>query len=104
MVVVGRQLHKEINHESTVCAGHMLQTCLHQSFDVSQQIQKLLTQVRKLVGHFNHSTLVTKALYSHQLAQSNDRGSMLTIEQKAVKVIQDVSTQWNSIFTCCSSL
>ena len=76
----------------------MLQTCLGHSFDSSQQIQKLLTRARKLVGHFHHSALATEALYSHQLAQSNDKGSTSTTEQKAVKVTQDVSTRWNSIF------
>ena len=35
VVVVRRQLHKEINHESTVCADHMLQTCLQQRFRYS---------------------------------------------------------------------
>ena len=98
MVATGRQLHEEINCESTVCAAHMLQTCLCHSFDPSQQIQKLLTRVRKLVGHFHHSTLATEALYANQLGQINDRGSTSTIEQKAVRVIQDVSTRWNSIF------
>lgn len=98
MVAAGKQLHEEINCESTACAAHMLQTCLRHSFDSSQQIQKLLTRARKLVGHFHHSTLATEALYAHQLAQSNDRGTTSTIEQKAVKVIQDVSTRWNSSF------
>ena len=98
MVAAGRQLHEEINCESTVCAAHMLQTCLRPSFDSSQQIQKLLTRVRKLVGHFHHSALPTEALYAQQLPQSNDRGTTSTIEQKAVKVIHDVSTRWNSIF------
>ena len=42
--------------------------------------------------------LATETLYAHQLAQINDRGSTSTIEQRAVKVIQDVSTRWNSIF------
>ena len=85
MVVGGRQLRKEINCESTVCAVHMLQTCLRHSFDSSQQIQKLLTRARKLVGHFHHSTLATEALYSHQLTQSNDTGSTSTIEQKLLR-------------------
>ena len=92
MVAAGRQLHEEINCESTVCAAHMLQTCLCHSFDLSQQIQKLLTRARKLVGHFHHSALATEALYAHQLAQSNDRGTTSTIKQKAVKGTQDVST------------
>ena len=104
MVAAGRQLHEEINCESTVCAAHIPQTCLLHSFDSSQQIQKLLTQARKLVGHFHHSTLATEALYAHQLVQINDRGSTSTIEKKAVKVIQDISTRWNSIFTCCRGL
>ena len=98
MVAAGRQLHEEINCESTLCAAHMLQTCFRHSFDSSQQIQKLLTRARRLVRHFHHSMLATEALYSHQLTQSNDRSSTSTIEQKAVKVIQDVSTRWNSIY------
>ena len=66
------QLHEEINCQSTVCAAHMLQTCLCHLFDSSQQIQKLLTLARKLVGHFHHSILATEALYAYQLAQRND--------------------------------
>ena len=91
MVAAGRQLHEEINCESTVCAARMLQTCLHHSFNSSQQIQKLLTRARKLVGHFHLSALATESLYSHQLTQSNDRSSASIIELKAVKIIQDVS-------------
>ena len=88
MVVAGRQFHEEINCESTVCSVHMLQTYLRHSFDSSQQIQKLLTRVKKLyiVGHFHHSTLATESLYTHKLAQSNDRSSTST------KGHQDIST------------
>lgn len=43
IVATERQLHKEINCVSTVCAVHMFQTCPDHSFDSSQQIQKLLT-------------------------------------------------------------
>jgi len=96
MVAAGRQLHEDIHCESTACAAHMLQTCLRHSFDSSQQIQKLLTRARKLVGHFHHSVLATEALYAHQVTHGGDTGS--TIEQRPVKVIQDVPTRWNSVF------
>ena len=72
----------------------MPQTCLHHSFDSSQQIQKLLSQARKLVGHFHHSTLATEALYACQAAHSEMvHSSTSTVEQQPVKVIQDVSAR-----------
>ena len=97
MVASGRQLHDDLKCESVVCAAHMLQTCLRHSFDSSQQIQKLLSLARKLVGHFHHSTLATEALCAHQAAHS-DGSSSSAVEQRPVKVIQDVSTRWNSVF------
>jgi len=58
MVAAGRQLHDDLGYESVVCAAHML---IRHSFDSSQQIQKLLSRARKLVGHFRHSALATEA-------------------------------------------
>ena len=97
MVAAGRQLHNDLECESVVCATHMLQTCLQHSFDSSQHILRLFSQPRKLVGHFHHSTLATKALCTCQTAHS-DGSSSSTVDQRPVKVIQDVSTRWNSIF------
>ena len=45
-----RQLHEEINCESSVCAAHMLQICLCHLFNSSQQIQKLLTSKSEEAG------------------------------------------------------
>ena len=95
MVAAGRQLHDDLGYESLVCAAHMLQTCLRHSFDSSQQIQKLLSHARKLVGHFHHSALATDALCACQIAHTDASSS---VEQRPVKVIQDVSTRWNSVF------
>ena len=83
--------------ESDVCAAHMLQTYLRHSFDSLQQIQKLLSQARKLVGHFHYSGLATEALCARQVIHCNPSSSS-EVEQRPVKVIQDVSTRWNSIF------
>ena len=96
MVAAGRQLYHDLGYQSLVCTAHMLQTCLRHSFDSSQQIQKLLSQVRKLVGHFHHSTLATEALCARQIAHTDASSS--SGEQRPVKVIQDVSTRWNSVF------
>ena len=73
----------------------MLQTCHRHSFDSSQHIQKLLSQARKLVGHFHHSALATEALCARQISHTDASSS---VEQRPVKVIQDVSTRWNSVF------
>ena len=97
MVASGRQLHDDLKCESVVCAAHMLQIFLRHSFDSSQQIQKLLSLARKLVGHFHHITLAKEALCARQAAHSNGSSSSV-VEQRPVKVIQDVSTRWNSIF------
>ena len=50
MVAAGRQLHEEVNCESTACAAHMLQICLCHLFNSSQQIQKLLTSKSEEAG------------------------------------------------------
>ena len=50
MVAAGRQLHEEINCESSVCAAHMLQICLHYFCNSSQQIQKLLNSKSEEAG------------------------------------------------------
>jgi len=98
MVAAGRQLHGDLGYESVVCAAHMLQTCLRHSFDSSQQIQKLLSQARKLVGHFYHSALETEALCACQIEITHGDASSSSTEQQPDKVIQDVSTRWNSVF------
>ena len=45
----------------------------------------------------HHSTLATEVLCAHQAAHS-DGSSSSAVEQRPVKVIQDVSTRSNSIF------
>ena len=57
----------------------MLQTCVCQTFNSSQQIHKLLNNEAGWTFP-SQNTWATEALYSHQLAQSNDRGSTSTIK------------------------
>ena len=93
MVAAARILaEKDSKWSSLVCAAHRLQTCLKHAIDSSSPVQKLLAAARKLVTHFHHSAISTRHLLDKQIghAESGDK--------QPLKVIQDVSTRWNSTF------
>lgn len=71
--------------KSVVCAAHRLQTCLRYGLQ-EDEIVKLISDARKLVGHFRHSAKATHALMERQ------------VQPQPKKVIQDVVTRWNSTF------
>ncbi len=80
-----QETHPSAPWESTVCAAHRLQTALKHALE-DDEISSMLSAARKLVGHFKHSTKATTAL---KVAQKS---------KKPKKVIQDVSTRWNSSY------
>ena len=76
---------KELSTYQVTCFAHTLQLAISDGLKLPQ-IAKTLGAARKLVSHFNHSLLATKALLDKQ-----------TNGQK-LKLIQDLATRWNSSF------
>ena len=70
--------------------AHRFQTVIRHAIEDSRQVEKLLTASRRLVGHFRHSGVCTELLCKKQIE--------LDRTKQAKKVIQDVSTRWNSSF------
>ena len=64
-----------------------LQLCVEDGLKMPA-IDKALGAGRKLVSHFNKSVMSTQALLEKQRSEG----------QKPLKVIQDVSTRWNSAY------
>ena len=67
------------------CFAHTLQLCVEDGLKLNP-IHRALGAARRLVGHFNHSVVSTQAVLQKQ--QSN----------KPLKLVQDVSTRWNSSY------
>ena len=73
--------------QSVVCAAHRLQTCIRYALEVDE-VTSTISCARKLVGHFRHSAKATMALMKEQKERNNPER----------KLIQDVSTRWNSTY------
>ena len=67
------------------CIGHTLQIAVKAVLQV-EATQDVLAQYRKIVGHFRHSYMAQSALEVKQAR----------LELPPHKLIQDVSTRWNS--------
>ena len=78
---------KEANFDHAGCFAHTLQLCVEDGLKMPA-IDKALGAGRKLVSHFNKSVISTQALLEKQRSEG----------QKPLKVIQDVSTRWNSAY------
>jgi zinc finger BED domain-containing protein 1 (E3 SUMO-protein ligase ZBED1) len=72
--------------QSISCAAHSLQLVVKAGLQVDA-IQELVSSVRKLVGHFKHSTTAVSALQKEQVGMG--------IPQHKLK--HDVATRWNSV-------
>jgi len=69
------------------CFAHLLQLCVMKSLK-NDRIEKTLKVVRSVIGHFKHSTCATSLLEQHQT----------TLNLPCHRLIQDVSTRWNSVY------
>ena len=78
----------EFNHLG--CFAHTIQLAVEDGLKLPV-ISKALGACRKLVAHINQSVLATQALLKKQ-SDNQDSNS------KALKLIQDVATRWNSSF------
>ena len=89
--LAGRILWEDMEWDSEVCVAHRLQTAIRHAIDVPQ-ISKLTSSARRLVAHFRRSALATEALLRKQQTSVGKTPSV------PKRLIQDVSTRWNSTF------
>ena len=69
------------------CAAHTLQLAVNHGLDECRPITTLIAGARRLVGHFRHSVLATKALEAKQESMG----------QEKKRLISSVATRWNSV-------
>lgn len=86
-----QQLH---GWESIRCSAHTLQLAVNAALRVSDDIQNVLAKARKVVEHFNRSTVASGALEKQQLQ----------MQLKPLALIQDVPTRWSSSYNMCNRL
>lgn len=74
-----------VNWISMACFAHTLQLAIHDGFAL--YLYRVISAAAKLVSHFNHSTVATKALQKKQEQMG----------LPAHKLIQSCKTRWNSV-------
>lgn len=77
------------NMQSEWCFLHLLHLVVTDSLYSQRTINDLIATARKIIGHFNHSSLACTRLKDIQITK-------LGIQER--KLIQDVQTRWNSTF------
>ena len=77
-------LCRDLNVFQVTCFAHNLQLAIFDGLKISQ-ISKTLGAARKLVSHFSHSLMSTKAWSDRKTSPK-------------LKLIQDVETRWNSSY------
>lgn len=90
MVAASGKMEEDYGWSGEVCVAHRLQTVIKHAIDTTRGVTKLLASCRRLVGHFKHSALSTEILCKKQVE--------LDSSSPPLRVIQDVSTRWNSTF------
>lgn len=85
---------RDMNYIRISCAAHNLHLCITGALKSQRILTEILAKGRSIVGHFNHSAKACDRLRELQ--------SQLQIPQK--KLIQDVSTRWNSTLHMLESL
>ena len=69
------------------CAAHTLQLAVNRGLDECRQITTMIAGASRLVGHFRHSVIATKALEARQESMGQDKK----------RLIASVKTRWNSV-------
>ena len=80
-------LSSDMGWESLHCSAHCLQLCIKGRLSMNS-IERLIGASRKLVGHFNHSAVVSEELKRWQVQ----------MEMAEKKLVQECATRWNSTF------
>lgn len=80
--------------ENVGCFIHTLQLVIHDCIFKNQKFVEILGKCRKIVGHFSHSSL----------AYSKLRNIQENLKLPIHKLIQDITTRWNSTFYMLSRL
>jgi len=96
MVLCAQQLSQNPswgNVQGVRCAGHTLQLCINAAVKIDP-ICRVIAAARRLVGHFKKSAKATAALTAKQHQQ----------KVAEHKLIQDVSTRWNSTYSMLERL
>lgn len=73
------------------CFSHTLQLIPTKAMELTQGLCELITSVKEIITYFKHCVNASDQLKRLQLAQGKTEGTIL-------KLIQDVSTRWNSEF------
>lgn len=79
----------DANLPSASCFIHTLQLVVNSSIDSQRVVNDIIAKSRKIVTHFSHSPLACSKLKTIQVEELH------TTEKK---LIQDVSTRWNSTY------
>ena len=83
-----RQKFNTCDNAHVQCFAHTLQLAVEEGLKKQEVIERAAEACRKLIGHFNRSTLASDELEAYQQRQG----------QKPLKLIQDVPTRWNSLY------
>lgn len=75
-------------HAHVSCFAHTLQLAVDDGLKL-EEIDIAATKARKLVGHFNRSTVASDALENYQHTHG---------ETRPLKLVQDIATRWNSMY------
>ncbi|XP_038044394.1 zinc finger BED domain-containing protein 4-like [Patiria miniata] len=70
------------------CAAHTLQLSVNKGLDCNSRIKTVIGGAKRLVGHFEHSNVATKALESKQRQMDTPKH----------RLISSCKTRWNSVF------
>ena len=81
---------QEGNMPRVGCFAHTIQLCVNDGLEKQRRVSKAISTGKRVVTHFSHSNLSTQALLDQQ--------AIMDPSQKAVKLVQDVATRWNSSF------
>ena len=82
----------EVDHLS--CYNHTNQLCINDSVFSQKSVEGAIKAARKIVTHFHHSA---KAVQNLKTIQEE-------LGKPVKKLVQDVSTRWNSTLHCLESV
>lgn len=79
---------RDAGYDSGRCFIHSLQRAIEESLKSQKEVLQMVAAARRIVTHFNHSSLAEQKLKSIQQE----------LKLPNHQLVQDVSTRWNSTF------